>query len=162
MLLKNRYFWLVAIIGLALDRITKIWVVKTFTLHQSVAFLPGVLHFTYEINYGAAFSWFQGAIWLRWLSLGVSIGLMALAWFGPRLIRWEQVGYGLILSGALGNGIDRFVLGHVIDFLDVRLIYFPWIFNLADMFINIGLACLILAMFQRPSERKSGPRPPEF
>jgi signal peptidase II len=152
MLLKNRYFWITAIVGLALDRITKMWVVKTFALHQSIAFIPGVLHFTYEINQGAAFSMFQGAVWLRWLSLFVSIGLMALAWFGPRLIRWEQAGYGLILSGALGNGIDRFVLGHVIDFLDLRLIHFPWVFNLADTFINIGLACLIIATFKRSAE----------
>jgi signal peptidase II len=159
MLLKNRYFWLTAGLGLALDRITKMWVVKSLVLHQSIVFLPGVLNLTYEINQGAAFSMFQGAIWLRWLSLVVSIGLMALAWFGPRVLRWEQVGYGLILSGALGNGIDRFVLGHVIDFLDLRLINFPWVFNLADSFINIGLACLIIATFKRPADpptEKSG------
>ena len=152
MLLKNRYFWITALIGLALDRISKMWVVKSLFLHQSIVFIPGVLHLTYEVNQGAAFSMFQGAIWLRWLSLMVSVGLMALAWFGPRLIRWEQIGYALILSGALGNGIDRFVLGHVIDFLDLRLLYFPWVFNLADSFINIGLACLIIASFRRPAD----------
>ena len=155
MLLKNRYFWMTAIIGLALDRATKLWVVKSLALHQSIAFIPDVLHFTYEVNQGAAFSMFQGAGWLRWLSLVVSVGLMAIAWFGPRLINWEQMGYGCILSGALGNGIDRFVLGHVIDFLDLRLIRFPWVFNLADTFINIGLACLIVAMFKRPPDRSA-------
>ena len=58
----------------------------------------------------------------------------------------EQSGYGFILAGAVGNGIDRFFLGHVIDFLDFRLINFP-IFNLADVFINIGIFCLLLANF---------------
>ena len=60
--------------------------------------------------------------------------------------RWEQAGYGFILSGALGNGIDRFFNGEVVDFLDFRLIRFP-IFNVADICINIGIACLLIAAF---------------
>jgi len=87
-----------------------------------------------------------GVYWLRWLSLAVSLGLMAAAWFGPRFDRWEQMGYGLILGGALGNGIDRFLAGHVVDFLDFRLIQFP-IFNLADVSINLGILCLLISSF---------------
>ena len=147
-MLKNRFFWLVAIVGLLLDRLTKLWVVKTLALSQTIPLLPGIFHLTYVINKGAAFSLFQGSVWLRWLSLAVSLGLMALAWFGPRLERWEQLGYGFILSGALGNGIDRFVLGHVVDFLDLRLINFP-VFNLADAFINVGIVCLLIAAFRK-------------
>lgn len=145
---KNRFFWLAAIVGLMLDRFTKLWVVKTMTLGQTIPLLPGVFHLTYVANQGAAFSLFQGSVWLRWLSLAVSLGLMALAWFGPRFERWEQLGYGFILSGALGNGIDRFVLGHVIDFIDVRLINFA-VFNLADAFINVGIFCLLVAAFRK-------------
>ncbi len=145
---KNRFFWLAAIVGLMLDRFTKLWVVKTMTLGQTIPLLPGVFHLTYVVNQGAAFSLFQGSVWLRWLSLAVSLGLMALAWFGPRFERWEQLGYGFILSGALGNGIDRFVLGHVIDFIDVRLINFA-VFNLADAFINVGIFCLLVAAFRK-------------
>jgi len=59
---------------------------------------------------------------------------------------FEQMGYGLIL-GALGNGIDRFVAASVVDFLDFQLIHFP-VFNLADVFINIGIVCLLIASFQ--------------
>ncbi len=150
-MLKNRFFWLAAIVGLILDRLTKLWVVKTMMLSQSIPLSPGVFHITYVVNKGAAFSLFQGSVWLRWLSLAVSLGLMAMAWFGPRFERWEQLGYGFILSGALGNGIDRFVLGHVIDFLDVRLINFP-VFNLADAFINVGIFCLLIAAFRRPPD----------
>ncbi len=90
----------------------------------------------------------QGVGWLRWLSLGVSVGLLLLAWFGPTFSRWEQVGYGFILAGAVGNGIDRFILSRVVDFLDFRLIQFP-VFNLADTFINIGIVCLLIATFAR-------------
>lgn len=61
---------------------------------------------------------------------------------------WDQLGYGLILGGAIGNGIDRFIHGYVVDFLDVRLINFA-VFNLADVFINIGIACLLISTFQK-------------
>jgi signal peptidase II len=66
--------------------------------------------------------------------------------------RWEQVGYGLILSGAMGNGLDRLLAGEVIDFLDFRLIRFP-IFNIADVCINIGIICLLVATF-RPTRQR--------
>lgn len=155
---KNRFFWITTLIALVLDRLTKFLVVYTFPLTippQSFPLIPGVFHITYVVNTGAAFSMFsQGVSWLRWLSLGVSVGLLLLAWFGPTLSRWEQVGYGFILSGAVGNGIDRFILGKVVDFLDFRLIQFP-VFNLADTFINIGIVCLLIASFSRDSKSAS-------
>ena len=135
-------------ISIVLDHLTKFWVVQNFQLEESLALWPGVFNLTYVTNTGAAFSLFSngGVYWLRWLSLIVSLGLMSFAWFGPRFDRWEQLGYGLILGGALGNGIDRFVSGYVVDFLHFRLIDFP-IFNLADVSINIGIICLLIAAF---------------
>jgi len=152
MRLKNHLFWMVAIIGLVLDQLTKYWVVQNFNLTETQPLLPGVFHLTYVTNTGAAFSLLTGKVdWLRWLSLAVSLGLMALAMFGPVLNTFEQMGYGWILGGALGNGIDRFVAGSVVDFLDFRLIHFP-VFNLADVFINIGIVCLLIANFQKPPD----------
>lgn len=151
MRLKNRLFWIAALIGLVLDQLTKYWVVQNFDLTETRPLLPGVFHLTYVTNTGAAFSLLTGkAEWLRWLSLLVSLGLMALAWFGPVLSTFEQLGYGSILAGALGNGIDRFIAGSVVDFLDFRLIQFP-VFNLADVFINVGIVCLLIATFQKPT-----------
>lgn len=145
--LKNRLFWIAAIVSLVLDQLTKYWIVQNFNLTETYPLLPGVFHLTYVTNTGAAFSLFTGKVeWLRWLSLGVSLGLMALAWFGGTLSIFEQLGYGFILGGALGNGIDRFVAGSVVDFLDFRLIQFP-VFNLADVFINIGIICLLIGTF---------------
>ncbi|MCX7595391.1 MAG: signal peptidase II [Fischerella sp.] len=149
MRLKNQLFWLAAFIAFFFDQLTKYWVVQTFNLRQSLPLLPGIFHLTYVTNTGAAFSLLSGKVeWLRWLSLGVSLALIALAWFGPSLNRWEQWGYGLILGGAMGNGIDRFALGYVVDFLDFRFINFP-VFNFADVFINIGIFCLLIATFQK-------------
>ncbi len=145
---KNNFFWMAALISLVLDWLTKSWVVQNFKIGETLNLLPGVFHFTYVTNTGAAFSLFsQGGGWLRWLSLLVSLGLMAFALFGPKFNIWEQIGYGLILGGALGNGIDRFISGKVVDFIDFRLIQFP-VFNLADIFINAGIICLLIASFQ--------------
>ncbi|MEH1866794.1 MAG: signal peptidase II [Nostoc sp.] len=149
MRLKNRLFWIAAFIAFFLDQITKYWVVQTFSLGQTLPLFTGIFHFTYVTNTGAAFSLLSGKVeWLRWLSLGVSLVLIALALFGPTLNLWDQLGYGLILGGAMGNGIDRFVLGHVVDFLDFRLISFP-VFNVADSFISIGIVFLLIASFQK-------------
>ncbi|MEH2378481.1 MAG: signal peptidase II [Nostoc sp.] len=149
MRLKNRLFWIAAFIAFFLDQITKYWVVQSFSLGQTLPLLPGIFHFTYVTNTGAAFSLLSGKVeWLRWLSLGVSLVLVVLALFGPTLNLWDQLGYGLILGGAMGNGIDRFVLGYVVDFLDFRLINFA-VFNVADSFISIGIVCLLIASLQK-------------
>lgn len=155
MRIKNRLFWIAAIASLILDQLTKYWIVHNFYLTETFALVPGVFHLTYVTNTGAAFSLFTGRVqWLRWLSLAVSLGLMALAWFGGVMRTFEQLGYGLILGGALGNGIDRFVAGSVVDFLDFRLIQFP-VFNFADVAINIGIICLLIATFTSPNSNRT-------
>lgn len=156
MRLKNSLLWIAALFSLVLDQLTKYWVVQNFRLEETRAIWPGVFHFTYVTNTGAAFSLLTGQVeLLRWLSLAVSLGLMAMAWFGPVLNTLEQLGYGFILGGALGNGIDRFLAGKVVDFLDFRLIQFP-VFNLADVFINIGIVCLLIGTFyQTPASGRA-------
>jgi len=156
MRIKNRFFWALALGSLILDHLTKFWVVGNFALRESWPVWSEVFHLTYVRNTGAAFSLFSdNGWWLRWLSLGVSLGLMALAWYGSKMNRWEQSGYGFILGGALGNGIDRLITGSVVDFLDLRLIQFP-IFNLADVFINVGIICLLITTFNH-----NGPDSPD-
>lgn len=152
---KNRYFWLVAIAGIIIDQLTKYWAVQIFVQPgNTLPLWAGIFHLTYAINTGAAFSFFSGGVgWLRWLSLGVSLGLIILAWRGPRLQLSEQLGFGFILAGAFGNGIDRFLFGYVVDFLDFRLINFP-VFNLADVFINIGIFFILLSSFNMPKLKK--------
>lgn len=163
---KKSLFWATAVISLLSDRLTKFWVIETFALvkppepPQSWPIIPGVFHFTYVTNPGAAFSWCRDCPWLPWLSLVVTIGLICLGIFAPRLPRWEQAGYGFLLGGAAGNGIDRLLTGEVIDFLDLRLIQFP-VFNLADVSINVGLACLLWSAWHghKPPASRSLPKP---
>jgi signal peptidase II len=142
-MLKNQLFWVVAAASLAIDQLTKYWVIQALPIEASHALWPGVFHFTHMINDGAAGSSFRGAPWLRWLSLVVSVFLIGLAAFGPKLARLEQLSCGFLLAGALGNGIERFALGYVTDFIDLRLIHFP-IFNWADISINLGIVTYLI------------------
>ena len=148
---KDSLFWIVAIAGLILDQGSKQMIVQRFSQPgHSWQIWPGVFHLTYVLNTGAAFSSFRGgANWLKWLSLGVSVMIIFFVSRSSKLSRLEQFAYGCILAGAMGNGIDRFFLGHVIDFLDFYLIKFP-VFNLADTFINIGIIGLLISNFYRP------------
>ena len=172
MRLKNSFFWIAAFVIIILDQVTKNQVVsaaKSWQLETiiesktgniiyrpTLPLIQGIFHFTYVKNDGAAFSWLSGHIdLLRFLSLAVSLVLIAVACFGPSFKFWDQLGYGLILGGAMGNGIDRFVLGYVVDFLDFRLINFA-VFNVADSFISIGIVCLLIASLQKtPTSSRS-------
>lgn len=145
---KNKLFWLIGILGIIFDQITKYLVVIKFKeVGITLPLLQGIFHITYVQNTGAAFSFFQGgAFWLKWLSLLVGVALIIYA-LSDKLSKLEQIGYGFILAGAWGNGIDRFLLGYVVDFLDFRLINFP-VFNIADTCINLGIIALLYAIIK--------------
>jgi signal peptidase II len=149
---RNYYFWIAAISSVTIDILSKQAVVRNLQLHQPLPLIPNVLNFTYIRNTGAAFSLFQGHEWLKWLSLVVTLMLIAIGIFRSFSSIWEQVGLGLILAGAAGNGIDRLFFGSVVDFIDIRLINFA-VFNWADASINIGIACLLIHNFLDLSPR---------
>ncbi|MGD2181661.1 signal peptidase II [Lusitaniella coriacea LEGE 07167] len=155
--MKNPWFWTLALIGLILDRTSKSWAADHFTAQgDTIPLLPNIFHLTYALNTGAAFSLFSGGVdWLRWLSIGVSLALIVFA-LVKRLLLIEQLGYGLVFAGAAGNGFCRFAYGHVVDFLDFRWINFP-VFNLADVFICIGIILLLGDSF-RPSRSLHDPQ----
>jgi signal peptidase II len=152
---KNSVFWMTAIVSFCLDQATKYWIIQNFSLLETQPLIPGVIHFTYVRNTGAAFSILAGrADLLKWLSLFVSLGLMSFALFGGKLKKLEQISYGLLLGGAMGNGIDRFIFGSVVDFIDFRFIRFA-VFNLADVTINLGILCWLIHSFNQPSSESN-------
>ena len=148
MKIRNYYFWLAAIINITIDILSKRAIVEILKVERtSIAIIPNIFHFTYIRNHGAAFSILAGNPLLRWLSLMVSLILIAIAIFKIFSNIWEQLGFGLILAGAVGNGIDRlFFDGSVVDFIDLRIINFA-IFNWADISINLGIICLLVHTF---------------
>ncbi|CAN1208621.1 signal peptidase II [Tumidithrix helvetica PCC 7403] len=154
-MIKNLFFWIAASTWLLLDQATKYFAVQHLKGVSTHPLWEGVFHLTYAVNTGAAFSLFSGHTdGLKWVSFLVSVVLIGLGLWHNGLDRWEQVGYGCILAGAMGNGIDRFVSGYVVDFLDFRLIRFP-VFNIADISINVGLVCLMIAVLRSASPKRS-------
>jgi len=154
--IRNHYFWLAATVNIIIDILSKRAIVENLRVEgTSIPIIPNVFHFTYIRNYGAAFSILEGSPWLGWLSLFVSLVLVAVGIFKV-FSNWEQLGFGLILAGAVGNGIDRlFFGGSVVDFIDLRIINFA-IFNWADVSINVGVICLLIHSFiDRPRQSNS-------
>jgi signal peptidase II len=157
MKIRNYYFWLAAIVNILIDIFSKRAIVEMLRVERtSIAIIPNIFHLTYLRNHGAAFSMLAGNPLLRWLSLIVSLILIAIAISKTFSNIWEQLGFGLILAGAVGNGIDRlFFDGSVVDFIDLRIINFA-IFNWADVSINLGIICLLIHTFiYQPKQSKS-------
>ncbi len=149
--MRRGWRWLpVTALVILLDQLSKAWMARHFSFDQSMAVLP-VLNITLRFNSGAAFSVLADASgWQRWLFTGLAIAVAAiiLVWL-YRLDGRKQwllsLSLSLILAGALGNLIDRLVLGHVIDFIDVHWkdVHFP-AFNVADSAITVGAILLLL------------------
>ena len=144
-----RWLW-VSVLVIVVDQLTKLWIERTMSLGDSITVLP-VFDIVRAHNPGAAFSFLAGAGgWQRWaftvLAIGVSI---ALVFWMRRLSLAKQsllaFGLALILGGAIGNVIDRFEHGYVVDFLLTHWgpHYFP-AFNVADSAISIGAVLVIL------------------
>jgi signal peptidase II len=140
----------VSMLVLALDQLAKFWVTRSLHLHESVALLPGTLHFTYIQNPGVAFGFMSGMETVVRIPFFVAITIAAgsIIWAYQRLLpqekRLTRVALGFILGGALGNFIDRVLYGKVIDFIDMRYQGFHWyVFNVADACICVGLLFLL-------------------
>ncbi|MEB3271161.1 MAG: signal peptidase II [Synechococcus sp.] len=146
--------WLVALLVLLLDQLSKAWVVAALLPGQIQPFLPGLLRLQFVTNSGAAFSLLRGnAAALGVVNALVSLVAAVLLLRRPPRGRWPRLGLALVLAGALGNGIDRWRLGHVIDFLELVPIHFP-IFNVADGAINGAVLCFLIDLWPQPAPRR--------
>jgi signal peptidase II len=137
-------YFLGAIILLGLDQVTKMLAVSNLMNKGTVTFIEGFLGFRYTENTGAAFSILREKQLL--LILLTSVVIIALIGFFVKALRTDthivvKLSYMLLLSGAIGNLIDRVRLNYVIDFLEFRFIQFP-IFNVADMCVVVGVVLL--------------------
>ena len=141
------FMGLFAALAVAADQITKWLTLKHIELYEIVEVLPGFCNLTYVRNYGAAWSSFNGMIWLFAL---VFAGFAAfIVWEFPKkklpftaLERWCIVS---VFAGGLGNMIDRIRLGYVVDMIAVDFIDFP-VFNVADCFITCGCIALMVSL----------------
>ena len=136
----------IIVIGVVLDQITKLLAVKFLKPIDTLPLIEDVLHLSFLKNTGAAFGMLSDH---RWVFMTVStVAILALAVFlymrkAPNI--WYAISISLIISGGIGNMIDRISLGYVVDFIDVRLIDFA-VFNVADCFVTVGAFGLIVLL----------------
>jgi signal peptidase II len=143
------YFALTAVL-LILDQLTKWWSATTFPLNGEGRYIFLGFHFTYVQNTGAAFGIFQDGT----LPLGILSAVVATALVAYLIVRGkttpvlQRYALASILAGAVGNMIDRFRLGYVIDFIHFNVPGFSFpVFNVADSCVVIGAILLILSSF---------------
>ena len=135
---------LVAAGGTLLDQLSKALMLGQLQPGQAQPALPGLLQWRLVENTGAAFSLFDGGVvWLGLISLLVSLALVVWLLNRPPRQPLGAVAWGLVLAGALGNGLDRWFRGAVVDWIELVPIAFP-VFNLADVAINVAVALLLL------------------
>lgn len=147
------WLWL-SVLVLLVDQITKQWVAGTMELYQSIEVLP-VFNITYIHNPGAAFSFLADQPgWQRWFFAAIATiaSIVFAYWLAktPKTNKWLSIAFALLLSGALGNLIDRVAFGYVIDFLDFHWdnAHYPT-FNIADCAIFIGAVMMIIDSFKK-------------
>lgn len=149
--MKKWPWFFLSLIVVILDQSSKYWAVSALMPYQPQAILP-MLNMTLAFNSGAAFSFLSGSgDWHRWFFTGFS-GVMSMVlavwiWRLPQGARLQLTAISFILAGALGNLVDRLLLGHVIDFIDVYYTHYHWpAFNIADSAICIGAFLLFVDM----------------
>ena len=140
------YFLSLSIFIVLIDQFTKYLMFYNKKLFINKDFLLFKLDFVK--NYGAAFNIFSGSrIFLSLISIFFSILLIYLIFRNNTFKLIDLYSYSFILGGTIGNGIDRIYKGFVIDFIKLSIINFP-VFNIADIFINIGFIFLLYNIFK--------------
>ncbi len=153
------WLWLTLFV-LIIDQITKYWVAGTFFYGESVNVLP-FFNITYVHNLGAAFSFLADQSgWQRWFfaSIAFIASIVFTVWLArtPASDKKLCMALALMLSGAVGNLIDRVLLGYVIDFLDFYINDYHWpAFNVADSVIFIGAMIMIIDSFKKEAAEKA-------
>ena len=148
-------------IGLAVilvDQLVKMWMLGALQLETlgSVQ-VWGPFNLTMVWNQGVSFGLFRGeAEWVRWALVVFSLGVAAFLAVWARRVERPLLGaaIGLVMGGAIGNMIDRVRFGRVADFIDVTALHFPWVFNIADSAISIGVVLLLIDSFRRDVRRE--------
>jgi signal peptidase II len=137
---------------IAADQISKHWVLEVFKLplKREVEVL-GPFHLSMVWNRGVSFGLFRAEVdWIRWALVGFSVAVAVfLAGWARKVERpLLAAAIGLVMGGAIGNVVDRIRFGAVADFIDFKALYFPWVFNVADSAISIGVLLLLLDSFR--------------
>ncbi len=157
--MKRIHYLILSAAVILVDLWTKWLVVKRIDLHEAIPVIPNFFQIVHVRNTGAAFGIGANAD-SRLVPLLLNVGAIAVfcvvvvyALRSAVTDRLLQTGLHLILGGAIGNLLDRFRFGYVVDFLDVYVRNHHWpAFNVADSAICIGIGLLFLDMRKKPAE----------
>jgi signal peptidase II len=156
--MKRLHYVSISLAIIVLDAITKWLVSANISLHDAITVVPNLFSLVHVRNTGAAFGIGANAesqvvpLLLNSGAILVFLIVVAYALRTPLTDRTLQVGLHLILGGAIGNLVDRFRFGYVVDFLDFYVRDHHWpAFNVADSAICIGIALLFLDMRRKPA-----------
>lgn len=161
----KRKYWVLLIFCLGillLDQWTKSMVIQRLPLYQRVEVIQGFFNLTHVRNTGGAFGIFGGEkggvgsllfVVVSLLAIGAIIFLFIKIREGEKAL---ALSFSLVLSGAIGNLIDRLRYGEVVDFLDFHLSTYHWpAFNVADSAICIGIGLMALELFRREGKKST-------
>ena len=157
---KKIYPFLIIFTFLALDVITKYFIVKNVSYHDRIDFLGGFLRITLVYNEGGVFGIFQGYknIFLI-ISIVVLLVMIGYFYYEKNKTMLFNTSMSLIISGALGNIIDRLIPGRpgVVDFISVGVDnFYRWpSFNVADSSIVVGAFLLVIVYYLEEKKRKN-------
>lgn len=145
---KIKYI-VVALIIVIADQLSKMWIVANLKGHENIVWIKNVFELEYLENRGAAFSSFNGMqlflVVLTVIIIGFAIFEFIRIPQGKRFV-WLHIAFAFLISGAIGNLIDRVKQGYVVDFFYFVPINFPR-FNVADIFITISVPILFILLF---------------
>ncbi len=141
---------------LLVDQLSKALVDRSFALGESVTLIPGCFSLTYVVNHGAAWNMFDGQ---RMFLLGIALLVLVLILVFLRYLcdgyPERYVAIFMIVSGTIGNSIDRLWRGAVVDFFSFYIgnWHYP-VFNVADSVLCVGVGIFVLSSFLRPERRR--------
>ncbi len=161
---NKKYLLFLTVIPLIIDIITKNLIKSKLMLYDAVPVIDGFFNIVYVLNPGAAFSFLhdmnESYRRLFFITVTIIAIFVVLYIFAREKSKINTAGFALILSGAIGNLIDRIIIGKVVDFLDFyyKTYHFP-AFNVADSCITVGVALIIIDMLffskKRDNDKKS-------
>ena len=158
----RKYHFLIALLVVALDRLSKWAISHRLSLHDSIPVIPGFFRIVHAENPGAAFGLFADSPAEWKVSLLILFSLIALVivsvllWKNSHRLTSTGIGLALILGGAVGNLWDRLVSKHVVDFLLFYIGRYQWpAFNVADSAIVVGAGLLVfeIVFTKSPSQK---------
>lgn len=142
------FYYIIALVVIALDQITKMLIVKKMELWESIEVIENFFYITSHRNRGAAWGILQGQMWFFYvITVIVIIGIIYYIQKAAKGKMLLGISLGLMLGGAIGNFIDRVVRKEVVDFVNTYIFGYDFpIFNIADSALVIGVGMLMIQM----------------